>query len=70
MEHIHGRMPVILEENAYEAWLSGDAQCHEAKALLLDNHLDSQLVFHRIGREVNNSRYDGTDVKKPVINPL
>ena len=68
--HIHGRMPVILEEEAYDAWLSGDAQGDDAKALLLDNHLDSQLVFHRVGREVNSSRYEGTDTKKPIVNPL
>lgn len=68
--HIHGRMPVILEESAYDAWLSGEAQGDDAKALLLDNHLDSQLVFHRVGREVNNSRYEGTDTKKPIVNPL
>lgn len=63
-------MPVILEESAYEAWLSGEAQGDDAKALLLDNHLDDQLQFHRVGREVNNSRYEGTDTKKPIVNPL
>ncbi|WP_248305259.1 SOS response-associated peptidase [Devosia sp. 1566] len=68
--HIHGRMPVILEEDAYDAWLSGEAQGDEAKGLLLDNQLDSQLQFHRISRAVNNSRYEGTDVKKPLVNPL
>ncbi|WP_268904365.1 SOS response-associated peptidase family protein [Devosia aurantiaca] len=45
--HIHGRMPVILEESAYDAWLSGEAQGEDAKALLMDNHLDAQLLFHR-----------------------
>jgi putative SOS response-associated peptidase YedK len=70
IEHIHGRMPVILEESAYDAWLSGEAKGADAKALLLDNHLDSQLQFHRVGREVNNSRYEGTDTKMPIINAL
>lgn len=68
--HIHGRMPVILEEDAYDAWLSGDAQGDDAKRILLDNHLDSELEFHRVSREVNNSRYEGTDTKKPVVNAL
>lgn len=66
--HIHGRMSVILEESAYDAWLSGEAQGDDAKALLLDNHLDSQLQFHWVDRGVNSSRYDGTDTKKPIIN--
>ncbi|MGV8949720.1 MAG: SOS response-associated peptidase [Cypionkella sp.] len=68
--HIHGRMPVILEESAYEAWLSGEAQGDDAKALLLDNYLDRELEFHRVTRDVNNSRYEGTDTKKPVVNAL
>lgn len=68
--HIHGRMPVILEESAYDTWLSGEAQGDDAKALLLDNHLDSKLEFFRVGREVNSSRYEGTDTKKPIVNTL
>ena len=68
--HIHGRMPVILEEEAYDDWLSGEAQGDDAKRILLDNHLDSQLEFFRVGREVNNSRYEGTDTKKPMLNAL
>ncbi len=63
-------MPVILEESAYDAWLSGEAQGTEAKRILLDNHLDSELEFFRVGREVNSSRYEGTDTKKPLINAL
>ncbi|WP_172122143.1 SOS response-associated peptidase family protein [Devosia sp. 919] len=73
VEHIadiHGRMPVILEESAYDASLSGDAKGDDAKAILLDNHLDSQLEFFRVGREVNNSRHEGADTKKPLLNAL
>ncbi len=68
--HIHTRMPVILEEHAYERWLSGEDQGSQAKALLLGAQIDSQLEFHRVGREVNNSRYEGTDTKKPLLNSL
>ncbi|WEJ60264.1 SOS response-associated peptidase [Devosia sp. FJ2-5-3] len=70
IEHIHTRMPVILEEHAYERWLSGEDQGSQAKALLLGAQIDSQLEFHRVGREVNNSRYEGTDTKKPLLNSL
>ena len=51
--HIHSRMPVIIEESAYDSWLSGEARGDDAKALLMDNHLDSQLTFSRVSREVN-----------------
>nr|WP_314257933.1 SOS response-associated peptidase [uncultured Devosia sp.] len=68
--HIHGRMPVILEEEAYDDWLSLEAQGDDAKALLLDRHLDDALVFHRVDRAVGSSRYEGTDTKKPILNSL
>lgn len=70
IDHIHGRMPVIIEEDAYDAWLSGEAQGDDAKRILLDNHLDTQLEFFRVGREVNSSRYEGTDTKKPLLNAM
>lgn len=68
--HIHGRMPVILEPHSYERWLSGEDQGDTAKALLLGAQIDSRLEFYRVGREVNSSRYEGTDTKKPLINSL
>lgn len=68
--HIHGRMPIILEPHSYERWLSGEDQGDQAKALLLGAQIDDRLEFHRVGREVNNTRYEGTDTKKPLINSL
>ncbi len=68
--HIHTRMPVILNPDAYSAWLDTDIQGTDAKALLLGAQMDSLLEFHRVAREVNSSRYEGTDTKKPIINSL
>lgn len=68
--HIHTRMPVILDRHAYERWLSGVDQGDSAKALLLGAQIDSQLEFHRVSRAVSNSRYEGTDTKKPVLNSI
>lgn len=70
ISHIHSRMPIILNPNAYEEWLDLGAQGNAAKAVLVENQIDSELVFFRVGREVNNSRYDGTDTKKPIVNLL
>lgn len=67
---IHDRMPIILPPEAYRTWLNTEIQGKEAKALLLDAQIDSQLEFHRVSREVNSSRYEGTDTKKPLINSL
>jgi putative SOS response-associated peptidase YedK len=70
IEQIHTRMPIILDEHAYDRWLSGEDQGSQAKALLRGAQIDSQLEFHRVGREVNSSRYEGTDTKKPLLNSL
>ena len=61
-------MPVILDQGSYRDWLDTDIKGAEAKALLLERQIDDELVFHRVGREVNSSRYDGTDTKKPIVN--
>ncbi len=68
--HIHTRMPVILPTETYGAWLDTDLKDDDAKALLLGSQIDSLLTFHRVARDVNNSRYEGTDTKKPLINSL
>ncbi|QYA17571.1 SOS response-associated peptidase [Rhizobium sp. AB2/73] len=68
--HIHTRMPLILDPASYDAWLNPDIQGKDAKSLLADRQIDDQLVFHRVGREVNSSRYDGTDTKMPIVNSL
>lgn len=70
IEHIHSRMPIILPPEAYRTWLDTGLQGTDAKALLLDAQIDGLLEFHRVDRAVNNSRYDGTDTKKPLINSL
>jgi putative SOS response-associated peptidase YedK len=58
---IHTRMPVTLPPEACGTWLDTAIQGTDAKALLLDAQIDSQLEFHRVSRAVNNSRYEGTD---------
>lgn len=68
--HIHTRMPVILRTETYGAWLDTDLKGDDAKAVLLGSQIDSLLTFHCVARDVNNSRYEGTDTKKPLINSL
>ncbi|WP_240233639.1 SOS response-associated peptidase [Devosia lacusdianchii] len=68
--HIHERMPVILNPEVYGAWLDTNLKGDDAKTLLLGSQIDSLLTYHRVARDVNNSRYEGTDTKKPLINSL
>ncbi len=68
--HIHERMPVMLDPSAYDTWLDTGIQGDAAKRVLLDNQIDDRLEFYRVGREVNSSKYDDTDTKKPLLNSL
>lgn len=70
IKHIHDRMPIILDEDAYDAWLAPETSGADAKAALIEKEIDSELEFFRVGRQVNNSRYSGTDTKKPLLNTL
>ena len=70
ISHIHGRMPVILDPTIYDRWLDPSVQGADAKSVLLEGQIDDQLEFHRVGRDVNSSRYAGSDTKKPIVNSL
>ncbi|WP_099868061.1 SOS response-associated peptidase [Pararhizobium haloflavum] len=68
--HIHTRMPIILDPVSYDTWLDTSIAGADAKAVLIESQIDDQLEFFRVGREVNSSRYQGEDTKKPVVNSL
>jgi putative SOS response-associated peptidase YedK len=65
---LHDRMPVILEPDAYDAWLDPTTPVAEAKALLGQN-VGGQLQFVRVGREVNQPKFKGAECIRPM-NPL
>ena len=55
--HIHNRMPVILEEDAYEAWLSADTAPRDVQAML--QPYAGELITYPVSRYVSNSRNEG-----------
>ncbi len=63
-------MPLIIPQSAYDRWLACEDQGDDAKGFLLDSQIDGDLVFHRVDRAVGNSRCEGTDTKKPILNSL
>lgn len=65
VKQLHNRMPIILDTAAYDAWLDPETPVTQAKELLRQN-LDGQLTFHRVGRQVNSSRYQGEDAIEPA----
>lgn len=46
-------MPVILKPENYAAWTSADTPTDDALSLL-DDHNDSELVFHRASKDLVN----------------
>lgn len=65
VKQLHNRMPVILDHDAYDEWLDPETSVADAKTLLKRN-LNGDLTFHRVGRAVNSSSYQGADAIKPV----
>jgi putative SOS response-associated peptidase YedK len=62
-------MPLILDSSAYDVWLAPETKVPDAKAVLT-HQINDQLTFHRVSRNVNSSRYEGTDTKQPPVNSL
>ncbi|MDP7039287.1 MAG: SOS response-associated peptidase [Myxococcota bacterium] len=57
LQDLHHRMPVIVEPDAYNAWLSGDAD----HASIFRAPLSAQLTFHRVGPAVNRVGFDAPE---------
>lgn len=61
VSQLHDRQPVILDEDAYDEWLDPDTPPDDLKPLL-NRNLDSELIFHRVGREVNKNTSEGREL--------
>ena len=64
LEPIHHRVPVVLEERDFEAWLAGD-DLGEAEHLLAAPPAGT-LLGHEVGRRVGNVRNDGPELIEAV----
>jgi putative SOS response-associated peptidase YedK len=67
ISQIHDRMPVILDPSVFDAWLNPATPKENLKSIL-DHHLDRNVQFHRVSREVNSSRF--TERPAPIVNSL
>jgi len=59
---IHDRMPVILEREAYAAWLDGGEELQS----LLEPADDAVLEAYRVDARVNNPRHEDPDCIRPL----
>jgi putative SOS response-associated peptidase YedK len=61
MDEIHDRMPVILEEREYEAWLDTTAD-PGTRLALLDAAPEGTLTHYGVDKAVGNVRNEGPDL--------
>ena len=66
MSPIHDRMPVILPQSAWSAWLDPNNDDIESLSQLLVPASDSLLQVRAVGTEVNNVRNRGAHLIDPV----
>lgn len=70
MSQLHERQPVILDPEVYGAWLDPETPASDAKQLLNEN-IDHDLEFYRVGRRVNaSSRTDKPNDDASMIEPV
>ena len=63
---LHDRMPVVLEERSWDAWLDPDAPDPGALAPLLRPASDDLLVAYPVGTAVNSADHDGPNLVERV----
>lgn len=62
MEPVHDRMPVIVAQSDWNAWLAGG---REAARALMRPYIGEDLVADRVSRRVNNANNDGPELILP-----
>ena len=66
MEPIHNRMPVILPETAWDAWLGRNTHDVDALSELLVPAADDLLEMWPVSTAVNSARNNGSELTNPV----
>lgn len=62
---LHPRMPVILPQAHWDAWLDADTDRNRLASMLVP-YPDRDLVWHAVSRRVNNTRNEEPSLVKPV----
>ncbi len=66
LEKIHDRMPVLVPDKNWSAWLDPELQDKNEIRALLVSPPEGYFEFYKIGSEVNNAKNNGAQ----LINPL
>lgn len=68
LQPIHNRMPVVLEPDAFENWLTPDFQDTQALKALLHPDQAENLAVYPVSAKVNNPRHDDEECILPLKN--
>lgn len=66
MASVHDRMPAVLTESEWHAWLDPDQHDVAALSALLHPAPEGLLVMHRVSTDVNSVRNKGPELIQPV----
>lgn len=66
MKPVHNRMPVILQEKDEEAWLDPENNEFDNLYKLLKPLSGKNLKFHKVSKEVNSPKNDGSNLIKEI----
>ena len=66
MQQIHHRMPVILQPEAYELWLTTTEQPPDALNDLLKPYPTEEMTAYSVSRLVNSPKNDSPDCVAPA----
>jgi putative SOS response-associated peptidase YedK len=66
VDAIHDRMPVVVPETSWKAWLDRDLDDPEAALGLLTEPDPDLLMEHRVSKEVNSVRNNGPQLNRPA----
>jgi putative SOS response-associated peptidase YedK len=70
VSQLHHRMPVILEPDAFAAWLDVDGVDPERALALVKPALEEALELVEVGSAVNRVANDDESLQKPVAAPI
>jgi putative SOS response-associated peptidase YedK len=61
---VHDRMPVVLPDEAFAAWL--DPALEDPTRFAREHALAAQFAHHAVSKRVNNARNEGADLVEPI----
>ena len=66
MQNIHHRMPVILNPDQFDTWLSEHHQASDQLKSLIVPYQGDDLAMHAVSKAVNSPKNDGIELSEAV----